>query len=137
MKRVDIRLRASDPSLDTGWLWRLAKGYTKKAWDGKIAVHMPLADMGQAKTRNEWHVSHLPSGNRMTVLECNLETAIAAVDFACSCVDGWSQMMEFDHHAVDAGDWPHDKLKEFRDVVRDHRILGGAAAYYQIVKGQV
>tara|TARA_R100001129_G_scaffold1171_2_gene1018 strand:+ start:2218 stop:2823 length:606 start_codon:yes stop_codon:yes gene_type:complete len=121
MKRVDIRIRWPDPTLDTGWSWRLAKGYTKEAWDGKMALHMPVLDMGQAKTRNEWVLSHLPSGGLITVLKRPLKDAAAAVDLACASVDDWRHIMEYDHHAVDAGPrhWPCFEMREFRDAVND------------------
>ena len=140
MKRVDIRLRVSDPSLDTGWLWRLAKGYTKEAWRGKMALHMPLLDMGQAKTRNQWVLSHLPSGMRILVLRRPLKDAVAAVDDGCARFTDWPHAMEFDHHAVDAGKrhWPYFDMREFKDAVfdsnkedlTDHPVL--VAAYNQM-----
>jgi len=121
MKRIDIRLRASDPSLDTGWLWRLAKGYAKEAWDGKMALHMPLLDMGQAKTRNEWVLSHLPSGMRVGVIHRPLKDAVVVVQVACARFSEWRHAMEFDHHALDAGlrHWPYFDMQEFKHVLRE------------------
>jgi hypothetical protein len=127
-KIVDIRLRANDPA--RGNHWRDARGHVKDAWQGKIALHRPLANgEGQQNTKREWCVSHLPSGYRIlgTAAILAMPTkaqAEAAIDYACKAVIGWVLAMEFDHHTVEGGRFDSGDLRMFRDTLKDHLLHG-------------